>query len=775
MTSVSPSPRVIPMLALLLVGLLLSSCGGGGTTPTDSPPVILSVSLPGAVMLGSTIQLSANAQGTVDTWQWTLGEGAPGIVADERPSFRFAQLGLFHGSVIATNAAGASAPFEFTTKVIAEGVSSDPPVIQSVGPIGTVGFEGQRVGFLATATNFPDTWEWSFPGGGLPATSTSSNPQIILTQEGTNAGSVVVSNRYGPSERFDFTYIVTAPEIDRSATIRTLSIGGEMGEPGTQVQPVTETFDFPTNWDWDFGAGSNPTESPDPDPVFTLGPPNLYTGSLVVSNRFGGDAQPFIFSTGGFESARMAQHYGGLINGASDFIPLSQGRVAAQILTSIVGTYDLDPRMTTMQCGHPQFGPTLPAVGPAVVITDTTGAPDRLLQWDADLALNEIARGPQDNLLVRLWYNASTSLPNPAQINIAPGPGVLMVAGGDTSQIIVLGVSYDGQVQWGTAEAIQKNRSGGHMITGPDGSVFFTSTSADFSGGNFVKLRKLTPQGDPVWQATLPFEPGVIRGTPSGGVYYADVMTHHLPEDLDGSVDGVDMRSKIGISDAFVTRLSATGAYMHSWQLGGPGLTDMTIPTDLLVRPDSSIVLAGSWNGGELDFDPGPGVHLESTEICTPAFPFTPRVYALHLDVNGAIRSVEVWDSFSELGAQVQLADFGDSGYAIGWRLSQCSTPDRKDLDPGPGTRFPSSFSDIAVVRIDADGNLTASAEWDTPSGTVQRLTSTANGGLHLLVNALPTDMDPGPGIFDPSPLSAPSTPWHIFLDEALAWSTPLQ
>jgi|GEM_PF-3472845 len=765
------TPRALPMLALMLLGWLVASCGGGGTTPADSPPIVLSVNLPASVVLGSTVRLSANVSGSVDTWQWTLSGPGPGSVADPRPNVRFDNLGIYTGSVIATNAAGSSAPFSFSTKVITEGVVAEAPEVQSVGPIGDVGFAGQPIGFLATATNFPERWEWNFGGGAIPATSSAPNPQVVLTTEGTHTGTVTISNIYGASELFFFTYSVTEPPTSRPALVAGLSIGGEMGAPGTEVTVNAQVFDFPTYFEWDFGAGSNPAVSLDPVPTFTLGPPQLYTGFVKVKNHRGGETEPFTYSTGGFETARMAQQFGGCQFGANTILPLDGGGLACWIASGSTSDYDLDPRMTTMRQGVPQLPPVDTLLTSCLVITDAAGAPLRVLRW-TDVDIVGLARGPLDNLLIHLLYRPAASVPIPTQVNVAPHPEVVMHQVDATSQVIIVALTVEGQVQWVQSETRQSGTAIGKLIAGPDGSVFFTGSSTDqppFSS----KLRKLTPQGAPVWEVPLPAEPSLLRGTPSGGVYYADQLTL-FSEDRDGSVDGTDMFTKRGLSDALLTRLSAAGEYIRTIQLPGTAACFAGQPTGLLVRPDSSVILAGGWDGGDLDFDPGPGVVSPPGTVCHPSTPFPPRVYALHLSPEGAFQSVETWDAdrMTAFAPEVRIADFGSGGYAVGWRMSACGPP-LNDLDPGPGTVFPQSGTDVAIVRVDETGQLVAHAEWKVPSGIVRSLVPSSDGGLHAMFSRHTQDMDPGPVVFDPSPFINEITPWHLFLTEDLRWGVP--
>jgi hypothetical protein len=326
-------------------------------------------------------------------------------------------------------------------------------------------------------------------------------------------------------------------------------------------------------------------------------------------------------------------------------------------------------------------------------------------------------------------------------------------------------------VQWYES---RDHSHGAAAITGPDGSIFLS-----FDDFDRISVEKIDPQGHPQWSRTLPDNARCIRGTPEGGIVYLDQLQQD--RDVDGSFEWVDFKTLIGWRDGLLGRYSGSGDYLGTIQWGGPP-TDGTMtgavvemPHDLIVRPDSSVVIAGTWSSEPLDFDPGPGEHYITTPNCAPFTEASSRMYALHLTATGDFRAVQVWDVKSgDPQSEIHLADFGPGGYAIGWPLSTCvGGPPVHDLDPGPGAFFPQPDSDFAVVRIDANGNRLASAEWVSPGGRIRSLIPRPDGGIHLIAQGDTADLDPGPGVFDPTPFAGASPRWHLFLTPDLAWGAP--
>ena len=119
-----------------------------------------------------------------------------------------------------------------------------------------------------------DNWNWSFLGG-IPATSTDQNPQVVYNQPGVYAVELVVSNSFGAS-----TIILTD----------LIKVGALPSADFTYVDDGAGTFDFTvnatdvTNYLWDFGDGNTSTEV---NPTHTYTVSGTYDVVLTVTNDCG--------------------------------------------------------------------------------------------------------------------------------------------------------------------------------------------------------------------------------------------------------------------------------------------------------------------------------------------------------------------------------------------------------------------------------------------------------------------------------------------------------
>ena len=135
---------------------------------------------------GANVQFTNNTQ-YADTYYWDFGDG--NTSSEENPSHNY------------------NATDDFTVKLIAEGLCgsdsiSQPISVSNLLPIAdfnaqnTVIFIEQMVQFLDLSQNDPTEWQWTFEGG-EPQTSTSKNPLIKYSNEGTFSVKLVVRNING--------------------------------------------------------------------------------------------------------------------------------------------------------------------------------------------------------------------------------------------------------------------------------------------------------------------------------------------------------------------------------------------------------------------------------------------------------------------------------------------------------------------------------------------------------------------------------------------------
>ncbi|MEO7994706.1 MAG: hypothetical protein ABI743_09945, partial [bacterium] len=197
------------LLALLVLILSLSGCSSSGN------PILMRVEFFGALERGSTAVARAFETGKVTAWSWTFAEGTEPPNSRQRlPLLHFTKAGTFEGTVVATDAEGASDSliFSYTIKEPLGGIR-----ILSIRENGTtIGQLGDTITFHAETSSVPTSWDWTFDGGTDPPTSHDAEPSVELTAAGMFTGSLVVHNDTGPSEKFNFIYEVLAiPDITR--------------------------------------------------------------------------------------------------------------------------------------------------------------------------------------------------------------------------------------------------------------------------------------------------------------------------------------------------------------------------------------------------------------------------------------------------------------------------------------------------------------------------------------------------------------------------------
>jgi PKD repeat protein len=77
--------------------------------------------------------------------------------------------------------------------------------------------QGGTVNFTNTTTNYPTSYSWSFPGG-LPATSTATNPSVTYNTPGTYSVTLTATNQWG-SKTITQTNIITVGATPATPTI----------------------------------------------------------------------------------------------------------------------------------------------------------------------------------------------------------------------------------------------------------------------------------------------------------------------------------------------------------------------------------------------------------------------------------------------------------------------------------------------------------------------------------------------------------------------------
>ncbi|MEO7994888.1 MAG: PKD domain-containing protein, partial [bacterium] len=258
-----------------------------------APPTITAISPAGGIIgsPGQQVAFEATATGTATGWSWDFGGGAtPNSSTAPITVITLGATGQYAGQVIASNAAGSSAPFAFTYEI-----STAPtiPVVSAVDPADLVAAINTTQRFTAMVSgSAPYTWLWDFGGGRTPNESTEAEPLARFDVRGTFAGTVTVSNAVGNSLPFHFTYQV----VDVPSILQVQPSNGLVGSIDDQVTfRATFLNDLPTTYHWEFGAGVSPPSSAETIPTRKLLADGHFQASLVVSN-IAGDSALFPFT-----------------------------------------------------------------------------------------------------------------------------------------------------------------------------------------------------------------------------------------------------------------------------------------------------------------------------------------------------------------------------------------------------------------------------------------------------------------------------------------------
>lgn len=277
----------------------------------------------------------------------------------------------------------------------------------------------------------------------------------------------------------------------------------------------------------------------------------------------------------------------------------------------------------------------------------------------------------------------------------------------------VLKLTSVGGISWLDVFASQPGNSGLDVTSldvAQDGSLILAGVfkgSADFDPGSTTDIRtattssdgyvaKLSTAGTVSWTRTIA---GYVSGravtAADGVVWIAGRFSDSVDFDPSG---GVDYRLAMGRSDAFVSRLTAAGAYLNTALIQSSDADDAVA---IAAQNDGSVYISGDV-GGTVDFDPGAG-----TQIRTGNF----AMFVLHLGPDAEFRSVYIDPNQVSGYHKVRADDDGGvfvldsslggslfhlAGDTVSWRIPLPSNVASSDLGARAGTLVHvGRFSDI--------------------------------------------------------------------------------
>ncbi len=275
------------------------------------------------------------------------------------------------------------------------------------------------------------------------------------------------------------------------------------------------------------------------------------------------------------------------------------------------------------------------------------------------------------------------------------------------------------------------------VVADTDGSVYATGRRFSSPDNSFVFLRKYDLNGQQLWKKTWG-SIGDCCGTglviDGDGDIYITGYFEWVNVDFDPGT-GTDIHSSVGGSDVFLSKFDSSGTFMWAQTWGGSsddygkGVTICT----------SKVYVTGRFQGTDVDFDPGAGIDLHSSNGSYDAF-------LNKFDLSGSHSWAGTWGgSDYDSGQSVASPSYGwvvVTGWFIGLEV---------DFDPDPIDIYPRSSNgqmDVFVCWFADNNDFCAAAAWGG-SGNDQGLSIDIESPLDVLISGYfeGTDVDFDPGI----------------------------
>ena len=216
--------------------------------------------------IGETESTFVNTSTAADSYFWDFGDG--NTSTEESPVHDYGTDGTYTISLIATNACGTD-----TTMQVLDVVTSPDG---SISADTSDGCAPMTVNFSSNSSN-GSSYAWTFEGG-MPFSSTESNPSVVYATAGTFSVSLVITNAAGDLSLMETEYITVG-----SLPTASFDIEYTIGETESTFVNTSTAAD---SYFWDFGDGNTSTEE---SPVHDYGTDGTYTISLIATNACGTD------------------------------------------------------------------------------------------------------------------------------------------------------------------------------------------------------------------------------------------------------------------------------------------------------------------------------------------------------------------------------------------------------------------------------------------------------------------------------------------------------
>lgn len=254
------------------------------------------------------------------------------------------------------------------------------------------------------------------------------------------------------------------------------------------------------------------------------------------------------------------------------------------------------------------------------------------------------------------------------------------------------------------------------------------------AGESDVFVRKFDPSGNLLWAKSFGgtyFDYGIDMSVDaSGNIYITGTFTETVDFDPGAGTTNI---SSMGLTDAFVEKLDASGNFIWVKTFGG---TNYDGVVSICLDPSDNIYTTGYFSQ-TIDFDPGAGI-VNLTSV-GPSDAFIQK-----LDPSGNLIWAKPFGGTQTEEVRKIIADSFGNIYTTGHYEGTI------DFDPNPGITNLTSLgnTDVFIQKIDTSGNfIWAKSLGGTSYDRSSSIGSDAFGNIYTLGNfALTVDFDLGPG-----------------------------
>ena len=251
------------------------------TVASPPKPVTSFYASPTKTTTGSSVYFYDNSTNSPTSWKWTFTGGTPSFSTSSYTSVVYNTPGLYTVKLVVSNAGGSDS----ITKTQYITVTSLPKPVANFYTNNTKVIIGSYIYFYSNSANNPTSYKWTFTGGTI-SSSTSSSPYVGYNTLGTYDVKLVVSNAAGSDSITKVGYITVSlpprPVANFYASPTSTTVG-------SYVYFYDNSTNSPTSWKWTF-TGGTPSSSTSSSPSVAYNTPGSYSVKLVVKNAGGSDS-----------------------------------------------------------------------------------------------------------------------------------------------------------------------------------------------------------------------------------------------------------------------------------------------------------------------------------------------------------------------------------------------------------------------------------------------------------------------------------------------------